>query len=262
MKASHVLIVVLCSAPSVYACSGSSTTINDVADGSIPDSSGGNDSGGKGDAASDGGGGTDTGSGKDSGSGGDDSGGGMDSGGGDGCPGYVSNDCDGGCPGATVCVRKAQSIGTVDLGCYPVGQCGMTTPCQCIGDCVCTFGGKMACMDTQSGVVCETGTVSRREAKTAIEYVSDEERARLAEQALGTNLAHYRYTWDPENGRDRLGFIIQDMPDPSPAVDGDRTHVDQYGYTSMLLATIQQQQKQIDDLKKRVDEISATSCRP
>jgi len=52
-----------------------------------------------------------------------------------------------------------------------------------------------------------------------------------------------------------LGFIIDDMPAGSPAVDGDGTHVDLYGYSTMLLATVKEQQKQIDALQKQVDEL-------
>jgi hypothetical protein len=46
--------------------------------------------------------------------------------------------------------------------------------------------------------------------------------------------------------------LIDDQPDPSPAVAADRTHVDEYGYTSMLLATVQQQAREIEELRRRV----------
>jgi hypothetical protein len=36
-------------------------------------------------------------------------------------------------------------------------------------------------------------------------------------------------------------------------VNTDREHVDQYGYTSMLLATVQQQAKEIRALQERVE---------
>ena len=102
---------------------------------------------------------------------------------------------------------------------------------------------------------CSGGPISRREFKTEIEYVDDAERAELARQALATHLAEYGYKVEPESAKRHLGFIIDDMPAKSPAVQGDRTHVDEYGYASMLLATVQEQQKQIDDLKKQVAEL-------
>jgi hypothetical protein len=102
------------------------------------------------------------------------------------------------------------------------------------------------------GNPCDT-FVSRREFKTAIRYVDAQERAALAAEALSIPIASYAYKTDPPDARRRLGFIIDDQPDPSFAVDGDRTHVDLYGYTSMLLATVQEQQRAIAELKQRVE---------
>jgi hypothetical protein len=119
-----------------------------------------------------------------------------------------------------------------------------------------------ACSEDNGGVNCQSGTVSRREFKKDIDYVDEEERASLAAQALRTSLAEYRYKTEPASAKKRLGFIIDDMPNPSPAVASDRMHVDQYGYTSMLLATVQEQQKQIDALKQAVSELSAHQQKP
>lgn len=80
----------------------------------------------------------------------------------------------------------------------------------------------------------------------------DSERAELANEALSIPLARYRYKTEPETDPRHLGFIIDDQPASSPAVASDATHVDLYGYTSMLVATVQEQQKQIDELKKQV----------
>ena len=102
---------------------------------------------------------------------------------------------------------------------------------------------------------CSDGTVSRRAFKDDVAYVSDQEREELAHQALDIPLARYRYKNEPPDARRRLGFLIDDQPDPSPAVAADRTHVDEYGYTSMLLATVQQQAKEIDALRLRVDAL-------
>jgi len=43
-----------------------------------------------------------------------------------------------------------------------------------------------------------------------------------------------------------------------PAVDRDGDLVDLYGYTSMLLATTQSQQQQIEALKKQIEAFSRT----
>jgi hypothetical protein len=101
-------------------------------------------------------------------------------------------------------------------------------------------------------VICQTPTESRRSAKADIEYVDERERDALAEEALETRLARYRYKDEPVDARRRLGFLIDDQPDPSPAVLEDRAHVDQYGYTSMLLATVQRQEAEIRALEERL----------
>ena len=174
-----------------------------------------------------------------------------------GCYQYATTSCDGGCPADTVCVTRNSGPGTVS-GCYPIGQCpGSISLCSCIQGCVCPQPGYTGCQQKDGGLVCQGGPVSRREFKTDIDYVSDEQQKALAEQALHTRLAEYRYKTEPEGDKRHLGFIIDDMPPQSPAVQGDATHVDLYGYTSMLLATVQQQQKQIDALQKQVDELKA-----
>jgi hypothetical protein len=99
------------------------------------------------------------------------------------------------------------------------------------------------------------GPTSVRMAKREIRYVDDAERTRIEKETMSISLASYVYKTDPPDARRRLGFIIDDQPDPSFAVDGDRTHVDLYGYTSMLLATVQEQQREIHDLERRVEAL-------
>ena len=67
-------------------------------------------------------------------------------------------------------------------------------------------------------------------------------------------LARYRYKTEPASEQKHLGFIIDDQPAECPAVASDGNHVDLYGYTSMPLAAIQEQQKQIDDLKRQLQK--------
>jgi hypothetical protein len=82
----------------------------------------------------------------------------------------------------------------------------------------------------------------------------------VADEALHIRLATYRYR--PEAGDPaptHLGFVIEDDP-ASPAVTPDRQHVDLYGYVSMAVATIQEQAREIDALRARVDALSQGIC--
>ena len=101
---------------------------------------------------------------------------------------------------------------------------------------------------------------SSRRAKKDIRYLSDENLDALAAQTLRLRLATYEYRSAPYAGRRHLGFIIEDSP-TVPAVDRDGDMVDLYGYTSMLLATTQTQQKQIESLQKQVEELSQAVAR-
>ena len=125
-----------------------------------------------------------------------------------------------------------------------------------MGDCVCPSGEtRRSCTDESDGLLCGSLTISRAEFKKDIRYVDDEERAELARDALTIPLARYRYKTESTGARKHLGFIIDDQPPSSPAVLADGTHVDEYGYASMLLATVQEQQRQIEELKARLDAI-------
>ncbi len=101
--------------------------------------------------------------------------------------------------------------------------------------------------------------ISRAQYKTDIEYLTAADRAVLAEQLLATPLATYRYKSSPR-GAWQLGFIIEDV-EPSPSVDSPRDRVDLYGYTSMVVAALQEQQERIERLEAQVEQLQAT-CRP
>lgn len=93
---------------------------------------------------------------------------------------------------------------------------------------------------------------SSRHVKREITYMGDAESARLRDELLAVRLATYRYkAGDPAQ---HLGFIIEDMPQGSPAVLASRERVDLYGYVSMTVAAIQEQQKQIDRLERELAE--------
>lgn len=122
--------------------------------------------------------------------------------------------------------------------------------CACMG-CICAI----ACYDYPSGPACDNGTISQRAFKADIVYLSEREREALARQALEIPLARYRYRDEAADARRRLGFLIDDQPNPSPAVMEDRLHVDEYGYTSLLLVTVQQQAREIAELRQRLEKL-------
>ncbi len=167
--------------------------------------------------------------------------------------------CNPPCPNGTVCLQ-ASGPTPHDLGCTPIPPActnGVAT-CACMASCFCPPTGVNKCSQMGSGLtylVCDNGTKSRREFKKDIDYVSDAERDELANEALSIPLATYRYKTEPSASKKHLGFIIDDQPENSPAVHADQTHVDEYGYTSMLLATVQRQQREIDALNKRMDAL-------
>lgn len=98
--------------------------------------------------------------------------------------------------------------------------------------------------------------ISLRSAKKDIQYLSPAERDALATELLGTRLARYHYKNEPPDARLQLGFLIDDQPQ-SPAVMGDQSHVNLYGYTSMTVATLQAQQAQIEAMQAQIAALQA-----
>jgi hypothetical protein len=141
-----------------------------------------------------------------------------------------------------------------------------------------TLGQKVGGPCDKDGYICDPGTgcgvmlecttsdpkhggacpISRAKYKTDIEYVSANDRQKLAEDVQTIPLVRYRYKDAPE--RAHLGFIIEDI-EPSPSVDSKHDQVDLYGYTSMAVAAIQEQKKAIDALKREVAELRAELAR-
>ncbi|MEO8181357.1 MAG: hypothetical protein ABI895_21175 [Deltaproteobacteria bacterium] len=79
--------------------------------------------------------------------------------------------------------------------------------------------------------------------------MSDAERLQYQRELLEMKLAIWRYKHDP--ARKRLGIIIDDNED-SLAVDARRDQLDLYGYTSMAVAALQVQARDIAELKRQV----------
>jgi hypothetical protein len=93
-----------------------------------------------------------------------------------------------------------------------------------------------------------------------VTYVDEREAERLRDELMQTRLATYRYRH--EGGQQRhLGFIIEDMPPGSPAVLSSRERVDLYGFVSMTVAALQQQQKELDGLRKELAQLKSENAR-
>jgi hypothetical protein len=98
--------------------------------------------------------------------------------------------------------------------------------------------------------------VSTRRAKRAVSYLSPAEVDAVARRLLDFRLATYRYR-DPALGRGRhLGFILEDTG-RSYAGDPGQGQVNLYGYSSMLLATVQAQQRAIRQLRRQLRGLRA-----
>jgi hypothetical protein len=132
-------------------------------------------------------------------------------------------------------------------------RCALTEPGEC-GEPV------LACSKgvwTLPNVSCP---ISTAKAKREIAYVDRDDTERLHGQLMSTRLATYLYKSPaPEgmggNDARHLGFIIEDMPEGSAAVLPSRDRVDLYGYTSMTVASLQHQQREIDELRAELAKL-------
>ncbi|HKU42673.1 MAG TPA: tail fiber domain-containing protein [Polyangiales bacterium] len=97
--------------------------------------------------------------------------------------------------------------------------------------------------------------ISRARFKQDIQYLSPEQLRSYRDQLLRMRLAAYRYKHAPEAGP-QLGLIIDDV-EPSAAVSGD--HVNMYGYLSLAVAAIQEQQLQIDALQREIERLRGST---
>ena len=123
----------------------------------------------------------------------------------------------------------------------------------------------LRCADKDPKVQAGGCPISRRAAKRDIAYLDAEAKARLVEELRRLRLAQYRYRDAPD--RQRLGFIIDDVPNGS-AVDGPRDQIDLYSYLSMAVAALQQemargdtQEREIAALRRRLDALTTARRR-
>ena len=131
-------------------------------------------------------------------------------------------------------------------------------PCTCLGA-TCDPGDpcnrllECATSDPTHGGLCP---ISRRSYKQNIEYLGAADLQRLHDELLKFRLASYQYDLPGASPAPHLGFIIDDVePSPSVAANGDT--VDLYGYTSMAVAAVQTQAREIDALKQEVEALRA-----
>jgi len=146
------------------------------------------------------------------------------------------------CPAAgSACSVDGQSCGTSN----PSVNCGATEVCA-----------------SQDPTMSRGGCpISSRSFKDDIEYVNAEGLKELHDETLGMRLATYRYKDQYADPRPaHLGFIIEDAPPASPAVQWSRDRVDMYGYLSMVVATVEVQEKEIEALRRELAESRGGAC--
>jgi hypothetical protein len=107
---------------------------------------------------------------------------------------------------------------------------------------------------TQGNCPPPNGAVSRRAAKRDIQYLSEEDLAAAESAVRKIPLARFNYNWDAPTERRRLGFIIEDVA-PSPGVDEANGVVDLYGYTSLAVAALQEQAREIERLRHQIHDL-------
>lgn len=135
---------------------------------------------------------------------------------------------------------------------------------------ICNFEGALCDPEDScnSMIVCATADpqqqpggcpISRRDYKTDIQYLDAGDLARYRREVLDMKLATWRYKHDPS--KTRVGIIIEDN-ESSAAVDAARNMVDVYGYTSMVIAAVQLQARQIEALESEVKRLKQSCSAP
>ncbi|MCA9524397.1 MAG: hypothetical protein KC609_25690 [Myxococcales bacterium] len=158
------------------------------------------------------------------------------------------------CGGPVCYPSETKPDGVEECGFDPQEGQGCSTPgkqCWTKGLCV---GSLWTCADTDpKGAGCPR---SQRKVKKEITYLSGADLNKYYSQLLNTRLATYEYKNAKRIGDRKLGFIIDDTPKTSMMVNSKRTRVDLYGYTSMAVAGLKVQAKQIDMLKAQIQTLT------
>lgn len=96
--------------------------------------------------------------------------------------------------------------------------------------------------------------ISRASFKSNVAYLSEADLDRYYEEVRRIRLATYQYRDRGPADRRHLGFLIDDQ-EPSVGVDSERDMVDLYGYTSLAVAALQVQGRQIEALRREVADL-------
>mgnify|MGYP002632784036 CR=1 FL=1 len=101
---------------------------------------------------------------------------------------------------------------------------------------------------------------SSRDVKLGIHHLADHERRKVSEQVLAIDLATYRYRDNEGPEGQQLGFIIQETDGPFLQQGGERVNL--YAYISAVVATVQQQQEEIEALKAELHQLQRSQADP
>jgi hypothetical protein len=90
--------------------------------------------------------------------------------------------------------------------------------------------------------------------KKDIRYLDEAERQRHHDALIRMPLATWRYRAEGADTPARLGFLIDDVG-AAPCVQPSGQRVDLYGYTSMTVAAVQVQAREIEALRAELDAL-------
>jgi hypothetical protein len=132
-------------------------------------------------------------------------------------------------------------------------------PCAHPGE-LCDFGdecgAELLCTDSDPRMQAGGCPISKRAFKDDIRYLPSTEVDARAAALLEVKLAEYRYKTEAEGGTPHLGFIIDDGV-PGAALRPTRDQVDLYGYTTLAVAAVQAQARQIEQMRAEMAELRA-----
>jgi hypothetical protein len=130
--------------------------------------------------------------------------------------------------------------------------CGTeASTCDPVDDC----NALMLCTDSDPQQEPGGCPISSASFKREIAYLTPAQVDALARQVVAMPLAEWSYTAEDPTAR-RVGFIIEDVPGSS-AIRPDGQGVDLYGYTSLTVAAVQQQQRELETLRAELAVLRA-----
>lgn len=99
---------------------------------------------------------------------------------------------------------------------------------------------------------------SSRDKKENIHYLTEPERSGVASKVLALDLASYRYKDGEGLSGEQIGFVIEDTRG-APFLQKGGERVNLYAYISSVVATVQQQQQEIEALRAEVKALEAAA---